>query len=245
MIHLIYLVPGVDNLSAEDVGQELEDALVKRLNDSDLVEANLQFSVFSLRILSREIRKNTSYTFPYISITIVLLVTFTVGSCMTADWLTSKPIEAFMGVISSGLAIIAAAGLMSYCGVPYISQVTVMPFLALAIGVDDAYVMLGAWQETDRDDPPEKRLSATLREAGSAITVTSFTDVLSFTIGVFSTTPSSSIFCKYVAAAILFDYAFQITFFAGIMVLGGRREQSGKHALYIWRSLEAKQLRKV
>lgn len=87
-----------------------------------------------------------------------------------------------------------------------------MPFLALAIGVDDAYVMLGAWQETDRDESPEKRLSATLREAGSAITVTSVTDVLSFTIGVFSTTPSSSIFCKYVAAAILFDFLFQVCY---------------------------------
>jgi hypothetical protein len=35
------------------------------------------------------------------------------------------------------------AGLLLGMGVPYISQVTVMPFLAFAIGVDDIYVMLG------------------------------------------------------------------------------------------------------
>lgn len=41
-----------------------------------------------------------------------------------------------------------------------------MPFLAFAIGVDDTYVMLGAWQDTKRNFPPEKRLALALEEAG-------------------------------------------------------------------------------
>lgn len=41
-----------------------------------------------------------------------------------------------------------------------------MPFLALAIGVDDTYVMLGAWQDTKRNLPPSKRMALTLQEAG-------------------------------------------------------------------------------
>jgi len=49
--------------------------------------------------------------------------------------------------------------------------VTVVPFLAFAIGVDDTYVMLGAWQDTKRNLSPEKRMALSLEEAGSAITV--------------------------------------------------------------------------
>lgn len=87
---------------------------------------------------------------------------------------------------------------------------TVVPFLAFAIGVDDTYVMLGidrslistviplaylgAWQDTKRSLEPEKRMALTLEEAGSAITVTSITSFLSFGIGTFSATPAISIF---------------------------------------------------
>lgn len=85
---------------------------------------------------------------------------------MTGDWVTSKPLEALMGVLSSSFAIVSAAGFMFLMGIPFVSQVTVMPFLALAIGVDDTYVMLGAWQDTRRNLPPSKRMAQSLQEAG-------------------------------------------------------------------------------
>lgn len=92
------------------------------------------------------------------------------------------------------------------------------------LGVDDIYVMLGAWQDTKRNLPPEKRMAQTLEEAGSAISVTSLTSILSFGIGTFSSTPAISIFCKFITVAIFFDYIYQVTLFAAIMALGGKRE---------------------
>ncbi len=88
---------------------------------------------------------------------------------MTGDWITSKPIEALMGVLSSSFAIFSAAGLLFHLGVPFVSQVTVMPFLALAIGVDDTYVMLGAWQDTRRTLSPDKRMALSMAEAGRQV----------------------------------------------------------------------------
>lgn len=85
-----------------------------------------------------------------------------------------------------------------------------VPFLALAIGVDDTYVLLGAWQETKRNLPPEKRMALAFEEAGSAITVTSLTSALSFGIGTTSNTPAISIFCKFIAIAVIFDYIYQV-----------------------------------
>jgi patched domain-containing protein len=123
--------------------------------------------------------------------------------------------------------------------------VTVVPFLAFAIGVDDTYVMLAAWQDTKRNQCPERRMALSLEEAGSAITVTSLTSFLSFGIGTFSATPAISIFCKFIAVAVLFDWLYQITFFAAVMALGGRREAAGHHCIFVWRRMPKEQICKV
>lgn len=134
-----------------------------------------------------------------------------------------------------------------------------MPFIALAIGVDDVYVMLGAWQDTKRTLSPEKRMALALEEAGSAITVTSLTSVLSFAIGTFSSTPAIAIFCRFIALAIAFDWCyqvefhlndwkgsvFQLTFFAAVMVLGARREAAGYHCIFVWKRCSREEIEKA
>lgn len=42
---------------------------------------------------------------------------------MTGDWITSKPVEALMGIFTSSLAIASSGGLLFGMGIPFISQV--------------------------------------------------------------------------------------------------------------------------
>lgn len=42
---------------------------------------------------------------------------------MTGDWITSKPLEALMGIFSSSMAIASACGFLFALGIPFISQV--------------------------------------------------------------------------------------------------------------------------
>ncbi|KAI6191789.1 Patched domain-containing protein 3 [Aphelenchoides bicaudatus] len=204
-IHLIFYVAGTETHTAEEVGKALEKSLTSALATH---KSKLKSAMFSLSILKAEMQKNTTYTLPFISLTVILLLAFTVGSCMTGDLITSKPLEALMGIVVSSFAIGSSAGLLLGTGLPYISQVTVMPFLTFAIGVDDVYVMLGAWQDTKRNLPPEKRMAQTLEEAGSAISLPYF-----------------------------FDYVYQVTLFAAIMALGGKREAAGYHCIFIWKKM--------
>ncbi|PAV83898.1 hypothetical protein WR25_25296 [Diploscapter pachys] len=234
MVHFIYQVPAYKHHVSEEVSAAFEKS-VRKVLESD--RCPFRHSIFSLSILKDEMGKNATYTVPFISLTVLLLLSFTVGSCMTADWVTSKPIEAMIGVFVSSLAIASSAGLLFAMGIPFINQVTVMPFIALAIGVDDVYVMLGAWQDTSRLLPPHKRMALSLEEAGSAISVTSLTSVLSFGIGTFSSTPAISIFCKFVAVA--------LTFFSAVMVLGARREAAGYHCILVWKKCDAETIAKA
>lgn len=71
-------------------------------------------------------------------------------------------------------------------GVSYGPVHTSLPFLMLGLGVDDIFVMMACWRQTQvkhyRSSIPEK-MALMLQHAGTSITVTSFTDVVAFAIG--------------------------------------------------------------
>uniref|UniRef100_A0A1I7XFT6 Acyl-CoA_dh_M domain-containing protein n=1 Tax=Heterorhabditis bacteriophora TaxID=37862 RepID=A0A1I7XFT6_HETBA len=130
MVHLIYQIPSYKNTTSEEVSTAFANSL-RSLLGTEI--APFKTSVFSLSILKEEMQKNVTYTAPFISLTILLLVSFTVGSCdkqirtyssMTGDWISSKPIEAMIGVLTSTMAIISAAGLLFALGEPFIYQLT-------------------------------------------------------------------------------------------------------------------------
>lgn len=47
-------------------------------------------------------------------------------------------------------------------------------------GVDDAFLLLGAWRVTDERLPNEQRVGLAMAEAGTSITVTTLTDFFGF-----------------------------------------------------------------
>ena len=93
--------------------------------------------------------------------------------------------------------VLAAMGLIMYCGIPFIGINMAAPFLMLGIGIDDTFVMLGAWRRTSIHAPVEERMSEAFRDAAVSITITSVTDMLSFFVGVITPFPCVRIFCIY------------------------------------------------
>lgn len=110
-----------------------------------------------------------------------------------------------MAVISVILSLICTFGFLFHLGVPFNPVCSTMPFLILAVGnawkpfmltfwlfllfqfaqelthqymlgVDDAFLMLGAWRTTDRRLTVAERMAFTMSDAGLSITVTSVTD---------------------------------------------------------------------
>lgn len=73
---------------------------------------------------------------------------------------------------------------------PFLPIVCVVPFLVLAIGVDDVFIFLHCYHQTDPRLSVEKRIGKMLAEAGPSITITSLTNFLSFAISIFTPTPA-------------------------------------------------------
>ncbi len=118
-----------------------------------------------------------------------------------------------------------------YCGVPFIGINLAAPFLMLGIGIDDTFVMLGAWRRTSIHDSVPKRMEETFKDAAVSITITSLTDMLSFWVGVITPFPCVRIFCVYTGACVIFTYAWHVTLFGAFMAISGYAERQNRHAL--------------
>nr|XP_023679252.1 patched domain-containing protein 3 isoform X1 [Paramormyrops kingsleyae] len=179
----------------------------------------------------QEMDRNTDDVIPLFSITYFLAITFSITSCMRLDNVRNKVWVASFGVISAGLAVLSSFGMLLYIGVPFSMTVGNAPFLILGIGVDDMFIMIASWQQTNVHDDVRDRMAHTYKEAAISITITTLTDVLAFYIGTLTGFRSVQSFCLYTGTAILFCYFYNVTFFSAFMTLNGKREKSNRHWL--------------
>lgn len=186
---------------------------------------------FSSLSMERELENNTNSVIPFFALNLAVMIAFCIVTCMMTDWVKSKPLLGFLGVVSAVLATIAALGMVMYCGVPFIGINLAAPFLMLGIGIDDTFVMLGAWRRTSIHAPVPERMAETFKDAAVSITITSLTDMLSFWVGVITPFPCVKIFCVYTGASVAFTYAWHVTFFGACMAIAGYAERQNRHAL--------------
>ncbi|XP_078283690.1 patched domain-containing protein 3-like [Rhinoraja longicauda] len=206
----------------------------KFLHEFPMVHTHLthiQVAYFTSVSRQEEFEQNSKRIIPLFSITYLLSISFSILSCMRLDSVRSKFWVAVLGVISAGLAVLTAFGLLLYCGTTFAINTASAPFLILGIGVDDMFIMLSSWQKTKVHAKVEDRLAETYAEAAVSITITTLTDVLAFYIGIATPFRSVQSFCIYTGTAVLFCFIYNITFFGAVLALNGRREASNRHWL--------------
>lgn len=133
------------------------------------------------------------------------------------------------------LSTAASFGLSAGVGLFFGPVHSLLPFILLGIGVDDAFVIVNAFnrernvprnQESNMD--LAKRSANALARAGASITVTSLTDLVAFGISASSSLPALASFCGYAAIGIVFLWVFASTFFTACMVFDERRQRDNR-----------------
>ncbi|KXZ53205.1 hypothetical protein GPECTOR_7g1098 [Gonium pectorale] len=96
----------------------------------------------------------------------------------------------------------------------------VIPFLVLAVGVDNMFVLAHAMAKQDHSLPASSRLAAALSSAGPSITLAACCEVAAFALGGLLTgMPAVRNFSLAAAAAVALDFGLQVTVFAALLVL--------------------------
>ncbi|XP_072026558.1 patched domain-containing protein 3-like [Amphiura filiformis] len=180
---------------------------------------------------SDELDKSSAISLYLIAIVGVIVVSFSILSLSVSDWVRTKPLLACSGIGAASLALGSTFGLLSYAGLPYGNAAGPVPFLILGIGVDDMFIMVSAWRQTNPCKSTETRIRESLRESAMSVTITTVTDIVAFGIGCISPFYSIRLLCTYAAIAVFFTYVYMITFFAAFMVVTGYREEQNRHAI--------------
>ncbi|PKU80517.1 hypothetical protein MA16_Dca027243 [Dendrobium catenatum] len=94
----------------------------------------------------------------------------------------------------------------------------VIPFLVLAVGVDNMCILVHAVKRQTTDISLEGKISNALVEVGPSITLASLSEVLAFAVGSFIPMPAVRIFSMFAALAVFLNFILQVTAFVALII---------------------------
>ena len=128
---------------------------------------------------------------------------------------------ALAALVCVGFAYISGFGFMFMCGMKTTGVHQLMPFLLIAIGIDDVFVLCNSVDQTALDqgeDTAYKRIHEAIGHSGPAVTITSFTNILAFGLGAANSLEALSSFCLFASMCILMLYLSALTLFLSVLV---------------------------
>ena len=133
------------------------------------------------------------------------------------------------GVILVLLSVFSSGGFFTLIGVPAtLITLEVIPFLLLAVGVDNIYVMVQTYQNDERLDHEtvEDQISRIVGKVGPSMLLTGTTQTAAFLISALTPMPGVRAFSLYASLAIILNFILQITCFVALLTLDAKREKS-------------------
>ncbi|KAL4457923.1 hypothetical protein ABPG75_012788 [Micractinium tetrahymenae] len=139
------------------------------------------------------------------------------------------------GVLIVAGAVVGSLGLCSWAGMrSTLIIMEVIPFLVLAVGVDNMFILAAALQQQPATHPLPHRVGLALAAVGPSITLAASCEVVAFALGGLTDMPALRNFSICAALAVLLDYLLQITAFVALLTLDSRRIEQGRYDCWPW-----------
>ncbi|CAB9499475.1 Pick C1-like protein 1 [Seminavis robusta] len=207
---------------------EFESAVLERLANlqaqwDDDTSNSLRLDYFTERSGADEFRRAIDADVYLLPIVFLVMSAFTCLVFIQTDLVQSRCLLGLGSVLSILLSLFTGFGLLFVCGIPFTSFTQLLPFVVFGVGLDDTFIITGAYLRTDTSMDTEERIRSAMLEAGPSITATTLTTASAFLLGLSSSVPGIFWLCLYAFPTIIILYLYQITFFVAILSLDQRR----------------------
>ncbi|KAF6148392.1 hypothetical protein GIB67_036607, partial [Kingdonia uniflora] len=195
---------------------------------------NLTLSFSSESSIQEELKRESTADVITIMISYILMfvyISMTLGGKphFSSFYISSKVLLGLSGVLVVMLSVLGSVGFFSAVGVKStLIIIEVIPFLVLAVGVDNMCILVNAVKRQPLDMPLEGRISNALVEVGPSITLASLSEVLAFAVGSFIPMPACRVFSMFAALAVLLDFLLQVTAFVALIVFDFLRAEDNR-----------------
>ena len=225
--------------------QDWEDSF-KRIFEVVQEEANergLRVSFNTEVSLEQELNKSTNTDAKIVVVSYIIMFIYAslaLGS-VTVTWksLFTNPANALVqskftlgivGIVIVLMSVSASVGLFSLAGVKATLIIAeVIPFLVLAVGVDNIFLIVHEFERINVSHPDEEideRVARAAGRIGPSIFLSAITETVAFALGVFVGMPAVKNFAAYAAGAVFVNAILQITMFISVLALNQKRVES-------------------
>lgn len=209
----------------------------------EAVERGLRVSFNAEISLEQELNKSTNTDAKIVVISYVIMFLYAslaLGS-VTVTWrsLLHNPANALVqskftlgivGIVIVLMSVSASVGLFSAAGVRATLIIAeVIPFLVLAVGVDNIFLIVHEFERVNFSYPDEEideRVARAVGRIGPSIFLSALTETVAFGLGVFVGMPAVKNFAAYAAGAVFINAVLQVTMFISVLALNQRRVES-------------------
>ena len=136
------------------------------------------------------------------------------------------------GIVIVLMSVSASVGLFSALGIKVTLIIAeVIPFLVLAVGVDNIFLIVHEFDRVNQRYPDEEidsRAAKALGRMGPSILLSASTETIAIALGVFVGMPAVKNFAAYAAGAVLINALLQVTMFVSVLALNQRRVESNR-----------------
>lgn len=137
-----------------------------------------------------------------------------------------------IGILIVLMSVSASVGLFSACGIKVTLIIAeVIPFLVLAVGVDNIFLIVHEFERINvshPDEDVETRIGKALGRMGPSILLSASTETVAFALGAAVGMPAVKNFAIYATGAVVINALLQVTMFVSVLSLNQRRVESGR-----------------